>query len=69
MESWLECHDWSAMPHAGVGPLCIIKAKIDASFNSILEHFTGPTVDKLYGDGSFLFQQDVAHAHTAFSTN
>ncbi len=31
----------------------------------ILEHFMLPSADKLYGDADFIFQQDLAPAHTA----
>ncbi len=34
----------------------------------ILEHFMLPSADKLYGDADFLFQQDLAPAHTAKGT-
>ncbi len=27
-----------------------------------------PSADKLYGDADFIFQQDLAHAHTAKGT-
>ncbi len=35
----------------------------------ILEHFMLPSADKLYGDADFIFQQDLAPAHTAKGTN
>ncbi len=31
-------------------------------------HFMLPSADKLYGDADFIFQQDLAHAHTAKGT-
>ncbi len=34
----------------------------------ILEHFMLPSADKLYGDSDFIFQQDLAPAHTAKGT-
>ncbi len=34
-------------------------------YQDILEHFMLPSADKLYGDANFLFQQDLAPAHTA----
>ncbi len=34
----------------------------------ILEHFMLPSADKLYGDADFIFQQDLAPAHTAKGT-
>ncbi len=33
-----------------------------------LEHFMLPSADKLYGDSDFIFQQDLAPAHTAKGT-
>ncbi len=34
----------------------------------ILEHFMLPSADKLYGEADFIFQQDLALAHTAKGT-
>ncbi len=34
----------------------------------ILEHFVLPSADKIYGDAVFIFQQDLAPAHTAKGT-
>ncbi len=34
----------------------------------LLEHFMLPSADKLYGDADFIFEQDLAPAHTAKST-
>ncbi len=39
-----------------------------AIFQEILEHFMLPSADKLYGDADFIFQQDLAPAHTAKGT-
>ncbi len=36
-----------------------------AIYQEILEHFMLPSADKLYGDADFIFQQDLAPAHTA----
>ncbi len=60
---------WSAMSSAGVGPLCFLKSTVNAAINKeILEHFMLPSADKLYGDADFIFQQDLAPAHTAKGT-
>ena len=57
---------WFAMSSAGVGPLCIIKSRVNAAvYQEILEHFMLPSADKLYGEADFLFQQDLAPAHSA----
>ncbi len=60
---------WAAMSSAGVGPLCFLKSTVNAAiYQEILEHFLLPSADKLYGDADFIFQQDLAPAHTAKST-
>ncbi len=54
-----------AMSSAGVGPLCFLKSTVNAAiYLEILEHFMLPSVDKLYGDADFIFQQVLAPAHT-----
>ncbi len=56
---------WAAMSSAGVGPLCFLKSTVNAAiYQEILEHFMLPSADKLYGDAAFIFQQDLAPAHT-----
>ncbi len=60
---------WAAMSSAGVGPLCFLKSTVNAAiYQEILEHFMLPSTDKLYGDAYFIFQQDLAPAHTAKGT-
>ncbi len=60
---------WGAVTSSGVGPLCFIKSKVNAAvYQEILEHFMLPSADKLYGDADFLFQQDLAPAHTVKGT-
>ncbi len=60
---------WAAMSSAGVGPLCFLKSTVNAAIlPGILEHFMLPSADKLYGDADFIFQQDLAPAHTAKGT-
>ncbi len=60
---------WAAMSSAGVGPLCFLKSTVNAViYQNILEHFMLPSADKLYGDADFIFQQDLAPAHTAKGT-
>ncbi len=61
--------DLAAMSSAGVGPLCFLKSTVNAAiYQEILEHFMLPSADKLYGDAEFIFQQDLAPAHTAKGT-
>ncbi len=60
---------WAAMSSAGVGPLCFLKSTVNAAvYQEILEHFMLASADKLYGDADFIFQQDLAPAHTAKGT-
>ncbi len=59
---------WAAMSSAGVGPLCFLKSTVTAIYQDILEHFMLLSADKLYGDADFIFQQDLAPAHTAKGT-
>ncbi len=60
---------WGAMSSAGVGPLCFFKTNVTAPIcQSILEHFMLPSAYQLFKDADFIFQQDLAPAHTAKST-
>ncbi len=57
---------WGAMSSAGVGPVCLLKTNISAPvYQDILEHFMLPSADLLFKDADFIFQQDLAPAHTA----
>ncbi len=58
-----------AMSSAGVGPLCFLKTNVTAPiYQDILEHFMLPSADQLFKDADFIFQPDLAPAHTAKST-
>ncbi len=58
-----------AMSSAGVGPLCFLKTIVTAPvYQEILEHFMLPFADQRFKDADFIFQQDLAPAHTAKST-
>ncbi len=60
---------WGAMSSAGVGPLCFLKTDVTAPiYQYILEHFMLPSAVQLFEDTDFIFQQDLASAHTAKST-
>ncbi len=60
---------WGAMSSAGVGPPCFLKFTVNAAiYQDILERFMLPSADKFYGDADFIFQQDLAPAHTAKGT-
>ncbi len=57
------------MSSAGVGPLCFVKTKVTAPvYQDIFEHFVLPFAYQLFKDADFIFQQDLAPAHTAKST-
>ncbi len=61
---------WGVVTSAGVGQLCLIKSKVNSAiYQEILEHFMLPPADKLYGDADFLFQQDLAPAHSDKTTS
>ncbi len=61
--------DWAAMSSAGVGSLCFLKSKVNAAiYQEMLEHIMLLSADKLYGDADFIFQKDLATAHTAKGT-
>ncbi len=60
---------WGTMSSAGVGPLCFLKTNITAPvYQDIFEDFMLPSADQLFKDADFIFQQDLAPAHTAKST-
>ncbi len=60
---------WDAMSSAGVGPLCFLKTNVTAPvYQDILEHFMLPSANQLFKDDDFIFEQDLAPAHTAKST-
>ncbi len=60
---------WGAMSSAGVGPLCFFKTNVTAPvYQEMLEHCILPSAYQLFKDADFIFQQDLAPAHTAKST-
>ncbi len=60
---------WAAMSSAGVSPLCFLKSTVNAAiYQEMLEHFMLPFADQLYGDADFIYQQNLAPAHTAKGT-
>ena len=56
------------------GPVQVVnaaffKSKVTATvYQNVLEDFKIPSAEDLYGDAEFIFQQDLAPAHTARST-
>ncbi len=60
---------WGVMSSAGVGPLCFLKTNVTAPvYQEILKHFMLPSAGQHFKDADFIFQQDLALAHTAKST-
>ncbi len=61
---------WFGVPcHLLMLVLCVFWSPVNAAiYQEILEHFMLPSADKLYGDADFIFQQDLAPAHTAKGT-
>ncbi len=61
---------WFGLPcHLLVLVHCVFWSPVNAAiYQEILEHFILPSADKLYGDADFIFQQDLAPAHTAKGT-
>ncbi len=50
-------------------PSCNLEINVTAAvYQEILEHFMLPSADQLFKDADFIFQQDLAPAHTAKST-
>ncbi len=61
---------WFVLPcHLLVLVHCVFWSPVNASiYQEILEHFMLPSADQLFKDADFIFQQDLAPAHTAKST-
>ncbi len=59
--------DLGCMSSAGVVH-CVFLTVNAAIYQDILEHFMLSSADKLYGDADFIFQQDLAPAHTSKGT-
>lgn len=59
---------WSEVSGAGVGKLCFLKSKVTTTvYQNVLEDFMIISAQDLYRDAYFIFQQDIATAHTARS--
>ncbi len=59
---------WGAMSSAGVGPLCFLKTNVNAPVYQEMWKIMLASADQLFKDADFIFQQDLAPAHTAIST-
>ncbi len=54
------------MSSAGVDSLCFLKTNVTPTvYQEILEHLMLLSADQLFKDADFIFQQDLAPAHTA----
>ncbi len=60
--------DWRGTESMLLEVQCEVSTVNAAIYQEILEHFTLPSADKLYGYADFIFQQDLAPAHTAKGT-
>ncbi|KAL0199152.1 hypothetical protein M9458_007692, partial [Cirrhinus mrigala] len=63
--------EWSKVMKRGEArnPRCL-RSKVNAAvYQDVLEHFMLPAADQLYGDADFIFQQDLAPAHSAKATS
>ncbi len=59
---WVQCH-LQVLVH------CFLKTNVTAPvYQEFFEHFMLPSVDQLFKDADFIFQQDLAPAHTVKST-
>ena len=57
------------MSSAGVDPLYFVKSEVNAAIcQEFIECIMLPYAEMLTGDADFIFQQDLAPAHTAKST-
>ena len=57
------------MSSAGVDPLYFVKSEVNAAIClDVIESIMLPYAEMLTGDADFIFQQDMAPAHTAKST-
>ncbi len=59
---------WGAKSSAGVGPFCFMKTNITAPIYQKRFWSTSYFLLLLFKDADFIFQQDLAPAHTAKST-
>ncbi len=65
---------WGAMSSAGFGPICFFEnqrhcTRLPRNFGALhASCFLLPSADQLFKDADFIFQQDLAPAHTAKST-
>ncbi len=61
---------WGAMSSAGVGPLCFLRSKVNtAVYQEVFRALHASCCWPLYGDADFIFQQDLAPAHSAKATS
>ncbi|KAL0193782.1 hypothetical protein M9458_012078 [Cirrhinus mrigala] len=63
--------EWSKVMKRGEAQNpCCLRSKVNAAvYQDVLEHCMLPAADQLYGDADFIFQQDLAPAHSAKATS
>lgn len=55
---------WGCIGSRGTGSICILNRTMNTEvYVDVLEHKLLPTVEKYFGDGNFIFQQDNASCH------
>ena len=60
---------WLAMRSAGVGQLCFLKVTVNVGvYQEVLEQFLRTTVEDMFRDEDFTFQQDLAPPHNSKTT-
>ena len=62
---------WGCISSRGVGNLCFLSPKTTVNtevYIDLLDAYLLPSVEKLFGDDSFVFQHDLAPAHRAHKT-
>ncbi|KAL0203316.1 hypothetical protein M9458_001334, partial [Cirrhinus mrigala] len=69
-KDWIAA-EWSKVMKRGEAqnPRCLRSKVNTAVYQDVLEHFVLPAADQLNGDADFIFQQDLAPAHSAKATS
>ena len=62
---------WGCVSSRGVGSLCFLSPKMTVNtevYIDLLDAYLLPSVDKLFADDDFVFQNDLAPAHRSYKT-
>ncbi len=65
----VQCKVSTVSDGLGCHVICWCWATVFSEVQEVLEHFMLPAADQLYGDADFIFQQDLAPAHSAKATS